>query len=39
MYIAFFELLCEVKENIKKKELLIGIITGIVLILVSHLFH
>ena len=29
----------EVKENIKKKELLIGIITGIVLILVSHLFH
>ena len=39
IYIAFFELLCEVKENIKKKELLIGIITGIVLILVSHLFH
>ena len=39
MYIAFFELLCEVKENIKKKELLIGIITGIVLILVSHIFH
>lgn len=39
IYIAFFELLCEVKENIKKKELLIGIITGIVLIIVSHLFH
>ena len=39
IYIAFFELLCEVKENIKKKELLIGIITGIILILVSHLFH
>lgn len=39
IYIAFFELLCEIKENIKKKELLIGIITGIVLILVSHLFH
>lgn len=37
--IAFFELLCEIKENMKKKELLIGIITGIVLILVSHLFH
>lgn len=39
IYIAFFELLCEIKENMKKKELLIGIITGIVLILVSHLFH
>ena len=39
IYIAFFELLCEVKENIKKKELLIGIITGIVLIILSHLFH
>lgn len=39
IYIAFFELLCEIKENMKKQELLIGIITGIVLILVSHLFH
>lgn len=39
IYIAFFELLCEIKENIKKKELIIGIITGIILILVGHLFH
>ena len=39
IYIAFFELLCELKENIKKKELLIGIMTGVILILVGYLFH
>ena len=39
IYIAFFELLCELKENIKKKELLIGIMTGVILILVGHIFH
>lgn len=37
IYISLFELLCEVKENIKKKELLIGIISGIVLIIISQL--
>ena len=39
IYIAFFELLCELKENIKKKELLIGIMTSVILILVGHIFH
>ena len=36
MYIAIFELLCEVKENIKKKELIYGLILGIVFILIGH---
>ena len=37
IYIALFELLCEVKENIKKRELQLGLISGIVLVVVSQL--
>ena len=37
IYIAFFELLCEVKEHIKKKELIFGLISGIIVILLGHL--
>ena len=36
MYIALFELLCEVKENIKKKELIYGLLFGIIFIVVGH---
>ena len=39
MYIALFELLCELKEHIKEKELIYGLITGIVFILVGHFIH
>lgn len=38
-YISMFELLCEVKEHIKKKELQIGIILGIIIILIGHFIH
>ena len=37
VYISLFELLCEVKENIKKKELQLGIICGIILVIISKL--
>ena len=37
IYISLFELLCEVKENIKKKELQLGIFSGIVLVIISEL--
>lgn len=37
IYIALFELLCEVKENIKKRELQLGLISGIILVVVSQL--
>lgn len=37
IYIALFELLCEVKENIKKRELQLGLISGIALVVVSQL--
>lgn len=37
IYISLFELLCEVKENIKKKELQLGIFSGIVLVIISVL--
>ena len=36
MYIAIFELLCEVRENIKKKELIYGLIIGILFIIAGH---
>ena len=36
MYIALFELLCEVKENIKKKELIYGLILGVIFIVIGH---
>ena len=36
MYIAIFELFCEVKENIKKKELICGLVLGIIFIVVGH---
>lgn len=37
IYIAIFELLCEVKENIKKRELQFGLISGVVLVVISQL--
>lgn len=36
MYIALFELLCEVKENIRKKELIYGLLFGIIFIIIGH---
>lgn len=39
IYISMFELLCEVKEHIKKKELQIGIVLGIIVILIGHFIH
>ena len=36
MYIALFELLCEVKENIRKKELIYGLLLGIIFIVIGH---
>lgn len=39
IYISIFELLCEVKEHIKKRELQIGIIFGIIIILIGHFIH
>ena len=37
IYIAIFELLCEVKENAKKKELQLGLISGVILVVLSQL--
>ncbi|NLC47928.1 MAG: ZIP family metal transporter [Tenericutes bacterium] len=37
IYIAFFELLCEVKENIKKKETLLAFVLGLVVIILTQL--
>ena len=39
LYILFAELYCEVKEHIKDKELYYGLICGLIIIVVSHLFH
>lgn len=39
IYISMFELLCEVKEHIKKRELQIGIVLGIIVILIGHFIH
>lgn len=37
IYIAFFELLCEVKEHFKDKELKLGLIFGIIVIILTQL--
>ena len=37
IYIAFMELLPELYQNIKKKETILGLLTGIVLIVISML--
>ena len=39
IYISLFELLCEVKEYFKNKELKIGLITGIIIIIIGHFIH
>jgi ZIP family zinc transporter len=39
LYILFAELYCEVKEHIKDKELYYGLICGLIIIVISHLFH
>ena len=39
IYISLFELLCEVKEHIKDKELIYGLILGIIFILLGFLLH
>ena len=36
LYILLFELLCEVREHIKKKELIFGLLAGLLFILVGH---
>ncbi|MBR4178193.1 MAG: ZIP family metal transporter [Bacilli bacterium] len=36
IYLLLFELLCEVRENIKKKELIIGLLTGLLFIILGH---
>ena len=36
MYIAIFELLCEVREHIKNRELIYGLVLGIIFILIGH---
>ena len=35
IYITLFELLCEVKEHIKEKPLLIGLLSGILFIVIG----
>ena len=39
IYISMFELLCEVKEHIKKRELQIGIVLGVIIFLIGHFIH
>ncbi len=39
IYISMFELLCEIKEHFKKKELKLGLIIGIIVILIGHFIH
>ncbi len=39
IYISIFELLHEIIENINKKELKLGLISGIILILIGFLLH
>lgn len=36
IYISMFELLCEIKEHKKNKEMLYGVIIGLILIIVHH---
>lgn len=37
IYIAFFELLCEIKEHIKNRTLLLGILFGIIVVIIGLL--
>ena len=37
IYIAFFELLCEIKEHFKDKTLWLGVVIGAILVLVGIL--
>ncbi len=39
IYISLFELLCEVKEHIKDKELICGLIFGIIIIALGFFLH
>jgi len=39
MYISLFELLCEVKDNIKKRELLYGLLCGLIIIFLGIFIH
>ncbi len=39
IYISLFELLCEVKEHIKSKELIYGLILGIIFIILGFFLH
>jgi ZIP family zinc transporter len=39
IYISLFELLCEVKEHFKEKELKLGLLVGVIFILIGHFIH
>ena len=39
IYISLFELLCEVKEHFKDKELKVGLVIGVLFIVLGHLLH
>lgn len=39
IYISLFELLCEIKEHIKNKELHYGILLGLIIIILGHFLH
>ena len=39
IYISMFELLCEVKEHIKYKELKLGLVIGLLFIIIGHFIH
>lgn len=39
IYIAFFELLCEIKEHFKDRELKFGLLIGIFILILSHFLH
>ena len=39
IYISLFELLCEVKEHFKDKELKVGVVVGVLFIVLGHFIH
>ncbi len=39
IYIAFFELLCEIKEHFKDKELRLGLLIGVIILILSQFLH
>ena len=39
IYIAFFELLCEIKEHFKDNELKLGLLIGIIILIFSQFLH